>query len=178
MCDAGSFQPLTESSTCTICGNGTYITTAGTTSCVLCPARTIRNNPASGAGLLNFTAATACETCPGGYVSQSTRTQCTLCPGGRYQVGDSCISCVDNYFAPPAGGATVCTLCPHGFIATADRTGCSACPIGTYHYDRCVCAGVRCAPPSRRERVTPLRSRTRPHAAPTHRARRRPVARL
>lgn len=104
--------------TCTSCGNG--FTSDG----IVCTCGTGYYRDSNGGCTKCPSSAASCDatgfTCPSGYYK--TWSSCESCYGGTVSAdGESCASCVGNYFL---FGGFSCSPCGAGSTANADHTGC------------------------------------------------------
>jgi hypothetical protein len=115
LCEAGSFNPYNESTSCgyLFCPGGTFAP-AGSSSCSMCPS-----------GSVSPPFAANCTECAAGSYAPIGSSVCSLCPVGT---------------ASAVAGQTECTACSAGYISGAGATNCSQCSIGSYALSTVACA--------------------------------------
>lgn len=150
-CTANKYLSGGACSACSVCGAGTYLSSACTptanTACGACDASCTACSgpnpnqcgscPASfyvSAGVCN-----ACKVCEAGTFqaaacTTTANTMCTACPAGSFSKvagSTTCTKCEPG--TTSAAGAKACSPCPAGQIASAaGAASCSACAAGTF----------------------------------------------
>lgn len=135
LCANGTYSSTAGSTTCTVCPNGQFALSPGSTACQTCASCLAGEYPA-GCG----TAYGVCTKCPGGYFSIAGDFVCTGCPLGMYStvVGATssavCALCsAGSYSTSPSSD---CTLCPTGYTTqgtgTVSPSECNTCQLGAY----------------------------------------------
>ncbi len=131
-------------------------TVLGSTACTACTDNKVPNADHS-----------ECVTCsPGSYAhSNSNSRSCEVCQSGKFQSGNSCVSCPS--LQASESGSTACSFCDEGkyYVATTGRYGitstkcvsclpgsstvpgdttCSKCPVGKYRHTAAAAACIDC----------------------------------
>ena len=139
-CEAGKFSAAAGATVCTVCPDGTYQPSRGSTAC--------RPVTACGVGMMVTRVATTtsdffCEMCPAGFFGNVTGAQfCHECSPGYYQDTPGKMVCKAAAVCPPGKHIylpatpqtdVVCSACLAGtFSANAEAAGCTSCPIDRY----------------------------------------------
>jgi hypothetical protein len=135
ICQAGTYNPLTgssSSSACIPCDAGTSNPSAGSSSvsaCAPCPEGTASVSIGS----------SACTPCQAGSYNPATKSvSCILCQAGTYNPlngsssASACTPCQAGTFSPSAGSSS-CTPCPTGAFSSVNGSlGCAPCQPGTF----------------------------------------------
>jgi hypothetical protein len=137
--------PVGQTTSCTQCAPGKYTSTAGATTCSVCPAggfatATSCTNCSAGTIDHDSDAATPCRDCAAGtYNDMPAAVACSICPAGTYSAAvasisiAACINCSAGTSDHDSDAATPCRDCAAGTYNDMPAVvTCSICPAGTY----------------------------------------------
>jgi hypothetical protein len=112
-CLAGSFLSSATASLCTACVAGTYSSLSGSTVCVACAA-----------GSYSLPSTTFCTIClAGSFLSSATASQCSTCAAGTYASSSGSTACL---------GCSTCVYNVSSCNLTANTGCCHSASVGTY----------------------------------------------
>ncbi|KAJ7172163.1 hypothetical protein C8R46DRAFT_1032269 [Mycena filopes] len=126
LCNAGSYQPNKNSTSCIVTPAGYYTNQKGATQAIACSAGSYQPNKGS----------TSCIGTPAGYyTNKSGSAQAIACPPGSYQPNKNATSCTattSGYYTSSSGSTAAIATTPGHYTNTTGATKSIPCAPGSY----------------------------------------------